>query len=176
MQTINESGEFSLESELSKTFVCNYDVNENETNILDFRRFEHGSFNIQTCGPNDSICIELQANKKITLHGIAFSSIIGLPAGELSMSVAALGKYKRQLVQKLDFATKKRTPRHYMNLGDVILQPYKNYRIKVKFSNQLNYYTCPMISNVFRHNDIEVSFRVYGKHDVISHLFFSECF
>lgn len=177
MEYSNESGELSSESDLSKTFVCNYDVNENETNILDFRRFHYGTFNIRTLGPSTYICIDLKANKEITLHGVAFDSIIGLPAGEFSVSVGlVMSKYCRLLKMKLDFTTKKRTPRNYMNLGDVILQPNKNYRIRVEFSKEVSYYTCPMLSNVFHHNDVEVAFRVYGGHDVFSHFFFSECF
>lgn len=164
----------SPECVLSKTFVCNFDENENKTDVLDFCRFHHETFNVQTCCPSEFICIDVQTNKKVMLNGIALASTIGWPAGELCMGIEAMGKFKLQLAKKLDFSTKKRTPRCFMNLRNIILEPNKTYRMKIFVSKEVSYYTSSSGSNVFRYNDLEVFFRVHSEHDIISHFYFSE--
>lgn len=157
---------------LTNIYECSFDVNNNEIPALEFRRLQHETFITRKCGPSDNICMFLQSNRAVALSGIAFSSAIGMPMGTLSISL----KDKILMMQQIEFTTKARTPRYYLNIEHMVLKANTVYCMKINLKNDVHYYTCGSIAKRYHSNADVGDFSVYvgtvSDHDIFSHLFF----
>lgn len=161
---------------LSNIHECSFDANNNEAPAIEFRRLQHETFVTRKCGPADNVYVSLQSNRTVALNGIAFSTAIGMPKGTLSISHRFCGKDEILVKQHIEFTTKSRAPRHYLNIERLVLKANTVYRIKVNLENDVHHYACGSIAKHHHSNTDAGNFSVYAgaasDHDIFSHFFF----
>lgn len=165
-----------LQDTLSTTIVCNPDCNQNEIIELETARFADTMLATQLFHANDPVLIVLKSTKKIVLNGVALSTIIGIPDGKLTISLRANGTDVQLIEQKIMQKTKRRDPRNYIPIENVILEPHQDYTIKLQLTKDVVYYQSRLISNVYNANGFTVSFHKELGRDIFSHFFFNDCF
>lgn len=156
----------------STALLSKPDDNSNDIETLVFERFSETMLATQICSANERIAIELQTTKEITLNGVAFSSVIGVPKGQISIRFG--DDESNWIQQQIDVKSKHQEHRNFSPFSvHVVLKPHQTYKIHVNFSKDVVFYRSRTISNAYSGNDFDVSLKVLSGRDILSHFFFS---
>lgn len=163
--------------DLSATIFYNQDINQNEVvDMLEFGRFNETILSPQTWYANDPIIIELHSTKQIALNGIAFSTVTGMPRGKLCIGVRCDDGETILIEQQLNSKANRCEPRNFIEIENVVLEPYKDYVIKAILSKDTVYRSSRRVANTFNANDFTITFKVISRRDTFSHFFFNDIF
>lgn len=149
----------------------NQHVENAHTEALVIERFRETMLSTQLCYTNDSITIELKATKKITLNGIAFSTIIGVPKGRIIIRIA--DDESNYIQQPINIKSEQEGARNFSPVENFTFEPNQIYIMNVELTKDVVFYRSRTVSNLYKGVDFEVSFNVRSRRDILSHFFFS---
>lgn len=163
--------ELNYTSTIDETAVLQHQDNQNDIETMVFERFRETMLATQICGTNDSISVELHTTKRITLNGIAFSTVTGVPKGRIS--IRAGNNESIWFQQQISISSKQREHKNFCRMENVILEPHQTYIIDVELSKNVIAYRSRTVSNLYKGKDFEVSLLSRSRRDILSHFFFS---
>lgn len=148
------------------------DDSSNLVDTLVFQRFRETMLATQLCRANETVAIELQTTKEITLTGIAFSSIIGVPKGWINIRFD--DNESNWIEQRINVKSKHQEPRNFSPFSEnVVLKPQQIYSVHVTLSKDVVFYRSRTISDSYSAKDFDVSLEVRSGRDILSHFFFT---
>lgn len=160
----------------STAIVFNHDLNQNEIVELEILRLHETMLATQLCSANAPIIMVINSTKRIILNGFAFATTIGVPHGKFIITKGSNDSTSKLVVQKIVRKNKRREPRNFIAVDDVIFEPNQDYTIKLQLTKDVVYYQNRSVSNVYNANGFTVSFQKQYGRDIFSHFFFNDCF
>lgn len=161
---------------LTASMVVCEDSNQNKIIPIEIVRFQETMLATQLCEASEPIQIVFQSTKRLVLNGFAFGTAIGIPHGKITIGMRDDGNDVVLIQQEISRTTKRREPRNHVSIDDVILEPNKEYIIKVELTKDIVYYRSRLVSNVHSGNGFTVTFKKEFGRDIVSHFFFNDCF
>lgn len=160
----------------STAIVFDHDLNQNEIVELEILRLRETMLATQLCSAKDPVIMVINSTKRIILNGFAFATTFGAPHGKFIITTGPNDNTSKLVEQKIVRKTKRREPRNYIAVDDVIFEPNQDYTITLQFTKDFVYYQSRLVSNVYNANGFTVSFQKQYGRDIFSHFFFNDCF